>query len=95
MRDLLRAQGRRWNPKKRSWEKCEDYGTELAALREIAKILDIYPGEKRENKVGVKVILSPGCPRPGGPVLGNGEQSIGTAAGDGREHRERWKETGV
>jgi hypothetical protein len=42
LKDLLRAQGRRWNPKKGSWEKCEDYGTQLAALREIAKIFGIY-----------------------------------------------------
>ncbi len=43
LKDLLRAQGRRWNPKKGSWEKFEDYGTQLAALREIAKIFGIYP----------------------------------------------------
>src|SRR5713226_9256384 len=42
LNDLLRAQGQRWNPKKGSWEKVEDYGTQLAALREIAKILGIY-----------------------------------------------------
>ena len=46
LKDLSRAQGRRWNPKKGSWEKFEDYGTQLAALREIAKILGIYAVEK-------------------------------------------------
>jgi hypothetical protein len=43
LKDLLRAQGRRWNPKKGSWEKFEDYYTQLAPLKEIAKIFDIYP----------------------------------------------------
>ena len=42
LKDLAQAQGRRWNPKKGSWEKFEDYGTQLAALREIAKILGLY-----------------------------------------------------
>ena len=45
LRDLSRAQGRRWNSKKGSWEKFEDYGTQLAAVREIAKILGIYAQE--------------------------------------------------
>ncbi|SRR5712692_4495573 len=57
LKALLRAQACRWNPKKGSWEKFEDYGTQLAALREIAKILDIYPRQaarkdsENENKV--------------------------------------------
>ncbi len=54
LRDLSRAQGRRWNPKKGTWEKFEDYGTQLAALREIAKILGIYAVEKdleNENRI--------------------------------------------
>jgi hypothetical protein len=45
LKELLRAQERRWNPKKESWEKFDDHGTQLAALREIAKILDIYPAQ--------------------------------------------------
>src|SRR5260370_38436843 len=50
LRDLSRAQGRRWNPKKGSWEKFEDYGTQLAALREIAKILGIYATQKEDSE---------------------------------------------
>ncbi|SRR5258708_1452469 len=47
LKALLRAQGRRWNPKKGSLEKCEDYVTQLAAFREIAKILGIYSSKER------------------------------------------------
>jgi hypothetical protein len=50
LRDLLRAQGRRWNPKKASWERFEDYGTQLAALREIAKILGIYATQEKDSE---------------------------------------------
>src|SRR5438552_13559707 len=53
LRDLSGAQGRRWNPKKGSWEKFEDYGTQLVALKEIAKILGIYATQEdseNENK---------------------------------------------
>src|SRR5713101_9290149 len=53
LKDLLRAQGRRWNPKKGSWEKFEDYGTQLAALREIAKIFGMY----RKDSEGADVPL--------------------------------------
>jgi hypothetical protein len=42
LKDMLRAQGWRWDPKKGSLEEFEDYGTQLAAPREIAKIFDIY-----------------------------------------------------
>jgi hypothetical protein len=61
LRDLSRAQGRRWNPKKGSWEKFEDYGTQLAALREIAKILGIYLGadeSENDNKPPVVIDLT-------------------------------------
>ena len=60
LKDLSRAQGRRWNPKKGSWEKFEDYGTQLAAVREIAKILGIYATQEdseSENKT-VKIDIS-------------------------------------
>jgi hypothetical protein len=42
LKELLRAQRQRWNPRKRSWEKFENYGTQLAALSEIAKIFCIH-----------------------------------------------------
>ncbi len=64
LRDLSRAQGRRWNPKKGSWEKFEDYGTQLAALREIAKILGIYAVEKDlENENRIRMINISALPR--------------------------------
>lgn len=43
--ELAQAQERRWNPKKGIWEKFDDYDTQLAALREIAKICGIYQKE--------------------------------------------------
>ena len=95
--DLVQAQRRRWNPKKGSWEKFEDYGTQLAAIREIAKIFGIYGKNSECADVPTTIDIS-AIPSRREPVLRNGEQSIGTAAGDGREHRERrerWKETGV
>jgi hypothetical protein len=50
LRDLSRAQGPRWNPKKEAWEKFEDYGTQLAAVREIAKILGIYATQVKDSE---------------------------------------------
>src|SRR5258708_37708623 len=47
LKALLRAQGRRWNPKKGSLAKWEDYVTQLAAFREIAKSLGIYSSKQR------------------------------------------------
>src|SRR5260370_24469755 len=49
LKDLLGAQTQRWNPKKESYQKFEDYCTQLAALREIAKIFDIYPKDDDSN----------------------------------------------
>jgi hypothetical protein len=86
--DLLQAQGQRWNPKKGSWEKFEDYGTQLAALREIAKIFGIY-GECSEGVRMPTVINLTGIPRHEYPIPRNGDESIATATGDGREHCER------
>lgn len=60
LKDLSQAQGRRWNPKKGTWEKSEDYGTQLAALREIAKICGIYATQEdseSENKT-LKIDIS-------------------------------------
>src|SRR5437870_8969715 len=51
LKDLAQAQGRQWNPKKGSWEKFEDYGTQLAALREIAKILGLYAKDSSDSRV--------------------------------------------
>ncbi len=50
LKALLRAQGRRWNPKKGSLEKCEDYVTQLAAFREVAKILGIYASKESDSE---------------------------------------------
>ena len=85
---LAQAQGHRWNPKKRSSEKFDDYGTQLAALREIAKILGLYAKESGDSRVPTIIDIS-AIPRRREPVLRNGEQSIGAEAGDGRERRER------
>ncbi len=56
LKDFLRAEGRRWNPKKRTWEKCEDYDTQLAALREIAKISGIYAKDSEGTDVPVVIV---------------------------------------
>ena len=40
---LLGAQKRQWNPEKKLWEKVDDHDIQLRALREVAKILGIYP----------------------------------------------------
>jgi hypothetical protein len=50
--DLSRAQGRRWNRKKGCWEKFEDHRTQLAAIKEVFKILEVYPkkGKDLENE---------------------------------------------
>jgi hypothetical protein len=57
LKDLLRAQGRRWNPKKRTWEKFKDYDAQLAALREIAKISGIY-GKDSEDTVVPPIVIT-------------------------------------
>ena len=72
LKDLLQAQGRQWNPKEGSWDKFEDYGIQLAALREIAKIFGLYPTqeEKRDSKKQTTVIVIdvPRPQRPGMPL---------------------------
>ena len=71
LRDLSRAQGRRWNRKKGCWEKFEDYGPQLAAIREVFKILGMYPtkGKDLENenktfKIEISAIPSSRVPVP-------------------------------
>ena len=58
LKDLAQAQGRQWNPKKGSWEKFEDYGTQLAALREIAKILGLYAKDSDDSEVPTIIDIS-------------------------------------
>lgn len=90
LEELLRAQERRWNPKKESWEKFEDYRTQLAALREIAKIFGIYAKDPDDANDAGNVVVYLGGLTPKefrGPA--DCKQSIATAAGDGRERRER------
>jgi hypothetical protein len=58
LKDLAQAQERRWNPKKGSWEKFEDYGTQLAALREIAKILGLYAKASDDSRVPTRIDIS-------------------------------------
>jgi hypothetical protein len=70
LKDLLRAQGQRWNPKKGCWEKFDDYGTQLAALKEIAKILGIYlEANELENENKTLKINISAIPRRREPVL--------------------------
>jgi hypothetical protein len=63
LKEMLRAQGSRWNPKKGSWEKFEDYGTQLAALREIAKIRGLYRRESEDSDVPVMIHLGKLTPK--------------------------------
>ena len=81
LRDLSTAQGRRWNRKKGCWEKFEDHRTQLAAIREVFKILSIYPtkGNDLENET-FKIEIS-AIPSPRVPVLDR--------RSDGRERSER------
>jgi hypothetical protein len=83
LKDLLGAQGRRWNPKKGSWQKFEDYSTQLAALRETAKILGLYAKDSEED-VPLRIDIS-AIPRTRERVQRDDDHSIGTAADDGRE----------
>ncbi len=87
LKDLLRAQGRRWNPKKGSSERFEDYSTQLAALREIAKIFDIYPKDSENADRPMRIDIS-AIPHNRERVS-DGEQSTGRETGDGRERCER------
>ena len=44
--DMLQAKVKRWNAATKSWETFEDYGTQLAAVKEAARILGLYPTQK-------------------------------------------------
>ena len=81
LKELLRVQGRRWNLKKGSWEKFEDYVTQLAALREIAKILDIYPKDPEDADRPIRIDISAIPFRR--ERVSDGEQSTGRETGDG------------
>jgi len=83
LKDLLGAQTQRWNPKKESYQKFEDYGTQLAALREIAKIFDIYPKDPQDADRPIRIDISAIPHRR--ERVSDGEQSTGTETGDGRE----------
>jgi hypothetical protein len=88
LKDLLGAQTQRWNPTKGSWQKFEDYGIQLAALREIAKIFDIYPKDRDDANGPVMIHLGSLMPKEfRDPAYG--EQSTGRETGDGRERCER------
>jgi hypothetical protein len=89
LKDLAQAQEWRWNPKKGSWEKFDDFGTQLGSVREIAKILGLYAKDSDDSRVPTLIDIS-AIPMRREPVPRNGEQSIGTATSDGRAHRERW-----
>jgi hypothetical protein len=86
LKELLRAQGRRWNPKKGSWEKFEDYVTQLAALREIAKILGLYARDSEDAHMPTTINISAIPFRR--ERVSDDEHTVGTAAGDGRQRRE-------
>ena len=88
LKDLLGAQTQRWNPKKGSWQKFEDYGIQLAALREIAKILGIYPKDPEDADGPVRTINISAIPMRRERVS-DGEQSTGRETGDGSERCER------
>ncbi len=79
LKGLLRAQVQRGNPKKGSWEKFEDYGTQLAALGEIAKILGLYRKHSEGSDVPVMIHLGPLIPREF-RERADGEQSVGSSS---------------
>jgi hypothetical protein len=81
LKDLLGAQTQRWNPKKGSWQKFQDYGIQLAALREIAKILGIYPKDPEDADGPVRTINISAIPMRRERVS-DGEQSTGRETGD-------------
>ena len=58
LKDLAQAQERRWNPKKGSWEKFEDFGTQLGSVREIAKILGLYAKDSDDSQVPTIIDIS-------------------------------------
>jgi hypothetical protein len=93
LKDLLKAKEQRWNPKKESWEKFEDYRTQLAALREIAKISGFYAKDPDDDGADERVIIHLGSLMP--KEFRDPKYERPTATGDGREHRERSAVTGA
>jgi hypothetical protein len=87
LKDLLGAQTQRWNPTKEAWQKFEDYSTQLAALREIARIFGIYAKDPDDAHAPVRIDIS-AIPFNRERVS-DGEQSTGRETGDGRERCER------
>jgi hypothetical protein len=79
--DLSKAQGQRWNRKKECWEKFEDHRTQLAAIREVFKILSVYPTKGKDLESETFKIEISAIPSPQVPVLGS--------RSDGRERSER------
>ena len=90
LKDLLRAKGRRWNPKKGSWEKFEDYGTQLAALRRLPRFLPFTPPRKRTQKTKIEQLrLTLVQSHPLACLYYQSRTVSKISTGDGREHRER------
>jgi hypothetical protein len=54
--DLLEAKQPQWNPQEKCLEQVADHKTQLAALREIAKILGMYP-TKDSDSVAPPVVI--------------------------------------
>lgn len=83
LRDLSMAQRRKWNRKKGCWEKTEDHRTQLAAIKEVFRILSIYPtkGKDLENENKTFKIEISTIPHRREPAL--------ASEGDGRERSER------
>ncbi len=69
-------------------EKYDDYGTQLAAFREIAKILGIYSKDSDDTDAPIRIDIS-AIPMRRERVQTDSEHSIGTAARDGRERCEQ------
>ncbi len=64
LKDMLEARVRRWNPKTQTWEEFEDHATQLAAAREIAKMLGLYPREKDgEAENSIMEVFIGRCPQ--------------------------------
>ena len=66
----LQAKLQRWNPEKNSWEEFDDYGTQLAALKEIAKICGGYPLQSEDDDAPLIINIS-AIPRRREAVDGN------------------------
>ena len=66
LKKKLEAKDRRWNHKKKSWEKFHDRSIQLAAAREIAKISGAYRLPKNDNDDVPEIIanITPSEPEP-------------------------------